>query len=86
MKIKKKTKKKTDKIKIIAFKMYNVFFDEAIDYYIEFSCRCNIEYACLLHFEQQKKLRIYYQTCDFVRIFEENSKCVCFNERRCILH
>ena len=86
MKMKKKIKKKTNKIKIVAFKTYNVFFDETIDYYIEFLCRCNIEYAYLLHFEQQKKLRIYYQTCDLVRIFEKNFKCVCFNEQRCILH
>ena len=86
MKVGKKARKKAGKAKVAAFRVYNASLGEAVDHYTEPPCRCNTEYACLLHFEQQEELRTYYQACDLVRTSGEDPKCVCPNGRRCILH
>lgn len=49
-------------------------------------CRCNTEYACLLHHELQEELRAYYAACDVVRNTGTEAECQCPTGGACILH
>ena len=68
------------------FRIFNVILNETTDHDIEFSCRCETKYVCLLHYEAQKNLWTYRTVCDLKRDSKKKFECRCDRDGLCILH